>query len=234
MMVADRSAPAFAARVSANTFAADVARTASQRRQAYRLRYDVYIAEQGKRYKEADHDERLFIDELDREAAILLVTQNGEAAGTVRANWFSSASVRRMYADSVQQQRFSAIDDDKTWICSRLAVAATCRDQRARSALFETIYEIAVTRGTQLCFATCAPILLRLFRGYGFREYAPPLADPIVGTLHRTLLVLDDLTHLAQVKSPFVAIAERHRLSAVERPWLNQIFSDYRAARGAR
>ena len=106
MMVADRSAPAFAARVSANTFAADVARTASQRRQAYRLRYDVYIAEQGKRYKEADHDERLFIDELDREAAILLVTQNGEAAGTVRANWFSSASVRRMYADSVQQQRF--------------------------------------------------------------------------------------------------------------------------------
>jgi hypothetical protein len=68
-----------------------------------------------------------------------------------------------------------------------------------------------------------------MFRKYGFREYLAPIHDPVVGTLHRTLLVLDDLPHLARVGSPFLPMAQQKNLVANERPWLKQIFDDYKA-----
>lgn len=228
-MIQDRALPKFAAAVKDDSLWVEVARTARQRRDAYRLRYDVYIAEQGKGYREADHDDRLLIDELDRDAAILLVSKNGEAVGTLRCNWFTSAAVERCYSDSLQRERFAVLDGESVAICSRLAVRCGCRDQRVRSLLFDTIYRTALERATLLCFATCAPSLLRMFRGYGFREYAVAIEDPVVGRLHRTLLVLDDLAHLDRVNSPFLEIARRIGLPAKERSWLKHIFDEYRA-----
>jgi hypothetical protein len=75
----------------------------------------------------------------------------------------------------------------------------------------------------------CAPILVRLFRRYGFREYASPIHDSIVGTLHRMLLVLDDPEHLTRIDSPFLGIAERCAIAHADRPWLSAIFETYKA-----
>jgi predicted GNAT family N-acyltransferase len=207
---------------------ARVAVTTADRLAAFRLRYEVYIAEQGKEYPEADHDERLLSDELDPDGEIIVVESGGDIVGTVRANWFDSSATRARYSHVFELTRFPSINQAEIAVCSRLAASTEHRHSIAREMLFETIYEQGLDRKTRLCFATCASLLLRMFRKYGFREYAAPIRDPVVGTLHRTLLVVDDLEHLHRIQSPFARIAARQAIQDIARPWLNNLFDAYK------
>jgi len=210
---------------------ARVAVTTADRLAAVRLRYEVYIAEQGKAYPEADHDERLLSDELDPDAAVIVVESAGQIVGTVRANWFDSGATRARYSYVFELVRFPTFNPAEIAVCSRLAASMDHRHLRAREMLFETIYERGLDRRTRLRFATCATILLRMFRKSGFREYAVPIRDAIVGMLHRTVLVLDDLAHLERVHSPFWLMAQHCHVEPQGRPWLQNIFDDYKARR---
>jgi predicted GNAT family N-acyltransferase len=188
-----------------------VANTEADRRAAYRLRYDVYVAEQGKPYPEADHQRRLLTDELDADGETIVVAAGQEVIATVRATWFDSAATMARYRDVFELSRFPTVPPRQIAVCSRLAASVEYRDATARQKLFEAIYEIGLTRDTKLCFATCTSVLARLFRAYGFREYAPTISDPVVGKLHRTVLHLDDIEYLERIKSPFVAVANHIR-----------------------
>lgn len=195
--------------------AARVATSAAERTSAFRLRYDVYIAEQGKPYPDADHENRLLTDELDAEGAIIVATApDGTVIATVRANWFDEVATRSMYAATFDIGRFSEVPYAAMAVCTRLAAHNEHRHSIARARVFELIYEVGLDRGTRLAFASCARPLLRMFRSYGFREYADPVQDPIVGTLHRTVLALDDLPYLARIDSPFAPIARARGLTA--------------------
>jgi len=208
---------------------ARVAIEAPDRLAAFRLRYEVYVAEQGKGYPEADHEERLLSDELDPESELIVVDSLGDIVGTVRANWFDSSATRARYAHVFELVRFPKVALAHIAVCSRLAASTDHRHTKARSLLFETIYAQGLERKTCLCFATCAPLLLRMFRRYGFREYITPIHDPVVGTLHRTVLVLDDLAHLERVQSPFYEMAKNRNVISHNRPWLQSIFDDHKA-----
>ncbi len=71
--------------------AARIAESVADREAAYRLRYEVYVAEQGKPYAEADRERRLLSDELDRESVFIAVTQeDGRPVGTQRSTWFNA------------------------------------------------------------------------------------------------------------------------------------------------
>ncbi|WP_347259323.1 GNAT family N-acyltransferase [Rudaea sp.] len=208
-------------------FIAQSVSTRDEKEQVFRLRYDVYVGEQKKAYPEADHVKRLLFDELDPDADIIAVkTAEGGIVGTVRANWFDSAATHAHYSDVFGIENFLGIDRGCISVCSRLAASPEHRHIRVRELLFESIYEHGLDRDTRLCFATCAPILLRMFGKYGFREFAAPILDPVVGKLHRTLLVLDDVAHLERVRSPFLEIAEARRAGVEPRAWLTKIFND--------
>ena len=209
---------------------ARVATSHADRFAAFRLRYEVYVAEQGKGYPEADHERRLLCDELDADGNIVVAEVIGEIVGTVRANAFSSPLARARYAQVFELQHFANFKADKMVVCSRLAASPAHRQALARGLLFESIFEHQVRLGTLLAFATCAPPLARVFRGYGFREYAAPISDPVVGILHRTLLVLDDLEYLMRIGSPFAHIAARCGVAPTRRTWLDVIFTRYHAA----
>ena len=184
------------------------------------MRYEVYIAEQGKPYPEANHERRLLSDELDSDGTTILVEADGQIVGTVRANWLDSPVTSSKYHPFFGIEGFSAISPARIAVCSRLAALLEHRYQSARGLLFDSIYLRGLDRDTQLCFVACAKILVRMFRGYGFREYATPVDDPVVGQLHRFVLVLDDLDYLAAIKSPFHALALERGVKPVERPWL--------------
>ena len=207
----------------------------SDRVAAFQLRYSVYIAEQGKPYPEADHERQLLTDELDEQSHIIVVSgaeRESGIAGTVRASWFDAATTYARFAETFEIPRFAAFPTAEISVCSRLAASMEHRHARVRELLFESIYHRGLDRNTRLCFATCAPILLRMFRKYGFREFSPPLSDATVGKLHRTLLVLDDIEHLTRVGSPFCAIAQQRGIGVKPRPWLSQIFDEYRNHHG--
>ena len=206
---------------------ARVAISSEDRWAAARLRYDVYIAEQGKPYPEADHTKRLLGDELDVEATIVLVEQDNRLLGTVRANSMASPSAIAKYGALFDLHEFHRVPPATVVVCSRLAVAPEHRHSTVRNVLFEQIYEEELARGTRFCFATCAPALVRIFRRFGFREYAPPVDDVIAGRLHRTILVLDDLAHLEKTSSSFLSIAAKHQVRATERSWLAAMLDAY-------
>jgi len=86
-----------------------LAETTNDRHSAFRLRYEVYIAEQGKPYPEADHEERLLSDDLDRDADVIVVLE-ADRSSNVRANWFDCALTRARYGYVFELNRFSDIE----------------------------------------------------------------------------------------------------------------------------
>ena len=174
---------------------------------AARLRYAVYVAEQGKAYAQADHARAVFTDDFDAGSDVVLVEDAGQLVGTVRASSFADPRVADAFGGTFERQRFPESGDDAIVVCTRLAVLPEYRRSVARDLLFTTIYATRLAKGTELCFAACAPVLLRLFQHYGFVEYAEPYTDPTVGMLHRTVLRLRDLDTLRRAGSPFLSIA---------------------------
>jgi hypothetical protein len=203
-----------------------IAATEHDRLEAYRIRYAVYVAEQRKSYPLADHKQQIFSDDLDSLATIILVADENAPCGTVRASFLDSAGVRSAYERQIDLSLCSLIPDHSISICSRLAVLPEHRGRAVTALLFSEIYRYGLGRNTQLCFEACAPWLLPIFRRYGFREYLPPCFDPIVGQLHRMVLVLDDLVHLERVRSPFLRIAKEVGLGHKCRPWLEKRIED--------
>ncbi len=202
-----------------------VATTPAERESAFSVRYAVYIDEQGKQYACADHRSRTMTDELDEDAAVILVSDFEGPCGTVRANWRSSSQVRATYDTQFQLERFGPLEPQGISICSRLAVLRRCRGTRVAGLLFREIYTVGIQTGTILSFAACASRLRPLFDRYGFREYIDPWDDPVVGRLHRLVLVLDDLEYLERVKSPFLEIAHALNVRHIERAWLTDVLA---------
>src|SRR5437899_231885 len=207
-------------------YTARIAAGEHDRLAAYKIRYKVYVAEQRKSYPSVDHVQQIFSDDLDSSGTIILVSGRSGPCGTVRANFFESPGVRSVYETQIDLSLFSSIPDHCISVCSRLAVLPEHRGRIVSGLLFSEIYRYGLSRNTQLCFEACAPSLLPIFRRYGFREYLPPCVDPIVGLLHRMVLLLDDLAHLEKVRSPFLGIAKQFGLGHKCRPWLEKRIED--------
>lgn len=213
---------------AATTFARRPASEA-ERQAAFRLRYDVYVSEQGKVCPEADHSRRVLTDELDADSDLIVAESEGTIVGTVRATHCAHAAVRERYGAEFEIDHVPALSVSEFGVCSRLAVHPECRDMTVRRELFDAVYEAGMNRGIRLCFAMCAPALLRMFLRVGFREYAPTVMDPHLGLRHRILLVMDDLAHLQRVHSPFLAVARRLEVVPRERAALMDLLNRFEA-----
>lgn len=179
------------------------------RRAAYRLRYEVYVTEQGKSYSEANHEERILADHLDKDCSLLIAESDGAVIGTVRTNSLADEKVQNQYR-YLDFHSVPLVEPKASVVSSRLATERDHRNLGIRSKLFESLYEHHITRGTRHCFLVCAPPIVRIFRRYGFREYNTPIMDEVVGRLHRMVLELTDIGYLRSIASPFAPIAARH------------------------
>ncbi|MGH8121162.1 MAG: GNAT family N-acyltransferase [Rudaea sp.] len=205
-----------------------VARHAESERDLHavaRLRFDVYVAEHGKAYAGADHARKTLSDDLDADADIMLIEHmHAGIIATVRSNSLASARARAHYSALFDLAAFGHIPHHDIVVCSRLAVSQEHRESNVRAQLFEAVYLRRLALGTRLCFATCAPEHLPMFRCYGFCRIAAPIRDPVGGLLHRILLRLDDLEYLERVNSPFanvarlLGVAERTRTTPAQIP----------------
>ena len=72
---------------SAGEFSVAIAETPQEREAVFRLRYQVYVEEMGKRLASADHGRRLLTDPLDETGLLFLARDpEGEVAATLRCN----------------------------------------------------------------------------------------------------------------------------------------------------
>jgi len=189
-----------------------VAISTTDRLAAFRLRYRAYVIEQVRLLPEADHERQLLFDELDDEGDILIVEAGGNVRGTVRANLLSSPVTRTRYREILHLERFSNVAPAAMAVCSRFALAyeedgeGTRHRRLAQMLLFRAMYAHGLLHDVRLCFACCSAALLPTLLLYGFREFAEPVRD--LGqrsSLHRTLLVMDDIDYLKKIGSPLLS-----------------------------
>lgn len=210
--------------LSAGSYVVGAAQTTVERDAVFRLRYEVYVAEQGKAYTTVDHSSRSFREDLDDEGVILSIQEDRRLVATVRVNWLPSERLVAHYSEVLQFDLFDRIEPSRICVCSRLAVEPGQRSMGRCAALLESLYRIAAERQTQICLMTCRRSVLPLFQKYGHREYGPPFQDPVLGARHRLALALDDLLHLDACGSPFAALARSLGVSPAARPWLDELF----------
>ncbi len=189
------------------------------------LRYEVYIAEQGKGYAEADHQSRQFADDLDGSATVILAEHSGEPVGTVRVNHFDNTLTVERSGEELQVKEFlSQWPSHEIVTCTRLAVRRDRRGSKAILLLFKTIYEYGARHSVRYCLICCSPALTPLFERFGFRQYLPPFAHAVLGSANRLILVLDDAEHYRDVGSPFLQSIRQPQRGAESRKWLEDRF----------
>jgi predicted GNAT family N-acyltransferase len=174
-------------------------------RAVQRLRYEVYIEEQGKPYPEANHAERLLSDSLDHTAVVLGAFDGAACAGTVRFNRLDCRATAEQFAEQTSGCGFDAAAPAQVCITSRLAVAKAYRTSAAVcEALLGRVYEEGLKAGGEYCYLNCRPPIRVLMRRFGFEEVEPPFSHQLLGPLHRFKLKLRDEAALRAARSPIL------------------------------
>jgi len=195
-----------ASNISAGPYCASVSETSADHLAAFALRFQVYVVEQGKPYASSDHENSTLTDELDPSAVILVVKAGNECCGTVRLNYFDVKETREFYAGVFDAGHHRRFDPRHIGVCSRFAVSSAHRNASVRDLLCRALFDYGLRRGGKVCYAACAPPVDRVFRRYGFKEFLPPVLDPVAGLLRRMVMLLDDIEHLEKIRSPLVAV----------------------------
>lgn len=190
------------------------AETEDDRAAAYRLRYDLYVTDQGLFKDVADHDRRWLTDSYDRVSRIALAEVDGAVVGTARLTFGGEAVFSEETRREYDLDRFAGVvDDAELCILARFLVRKEFRGNGMLSfQLLWTAWECAAVHGLELLLGSCEPHLLNRYRGLGSQPYGKLYNHPTSGALVPIAVVLGDLAHMRRIKSPMVsALARRTR-----------------------
>jgi len=123
--------------------------------------------------------------------------------------------------------RFSPFRDEHFSFTSRLFILPEYRGTRAFITLVKAFYELVRKNDSILDFIVCGPRMVRLYEQLGYRRYKAHGEDSDMGIIIPMLLILDDLTHMQRVKSPFCRIAKKWPSEPAHAGWFASEFKHY-------
>lgn len=191
-----------------NDYQIRMAESDQDKAHAYRLRYDLYVAEQGLFQDTADHERRWLREETDAHAFIWLAVENdtGEIIGTSRLHRGDAHGFDRETRESFDLEAFTDIvEEPDMGVVSRMLVRPAYRGTPLVSELSVASLTYAVSLGMEILFGECEPHLINRWGRLGFRSYGL-CEHPINGTLVRIALVLGDLEYVQKIGSPLAPI----------------------------
>lgn len=181
------------------------ASTEDERAAIYRLRYELYVEEQGLFRDKADHGRRWLTDADDRAGRLLLAEVDGKVVGTTRINWAGDAPLSAENRETYLIERFEArIDPRDIVVGTRLLVRSEHRGGALAFQLFWRGFEFAAERNVELALGNCEPHLVGNYRRLGWRPYGGLCNHPTNGVLVRVAFTLGDLDGLRAMRSPVV------------------------------
>lgn len=192
---------------------ARLATTPAERRAIARLRYQIYVEEQGDARPDADHDARVVWSSIDDEAGTLHYYAGSpeRPAGSLRVRVWAAgrapADVRERYGLARIPGADRVAGCDNTFLMFRRSLRGTA----AVAAMLSTAARDVVDRfGCHLVFATCSPGQLPIYQARGFRTYAWAIADRSFGLQVPIVGATFDLDHLKRVGSHLWRAWARH------------------------
>jgi predicted GNAT family N-acyltransferase len=171
-----------------------------------RLRYELYIARDGKAYRNVDHAHRIFREPVDTVSLNYPARMGDELLAAVRLVRADDALVDphlRLLVEAYQPTC-----TESTVVCSRFAVRPEHRARALIKPLFIEVYRIGLLSGAQHCIVGTRDDLTAIFERFGFRRTDTEVNDPVASHIHVLDLDSHDLNHMRSVKSPLLPFAE--------------------------
>ena len=204
-----------------------IATTEVERNEIFRLRYTVYVEEMGIDATDADHDRKMITDKWDESATLLYVTDGKSIVGTLRRNLCSNTAVPNYLREALELDRFvEGFDGHRLSISSKFVVATAWRSSPAAALLISKAYSLARELSIQFDFHHCAPSLISMYEQMGFRRYAGNFTHEDVGLQIPMVLVIEDVSHLRAVRSPFYRVVRAQENDPSAADWFEKSFPE--------
>lgn len=181
-----------------------VARSRNELEDIGRLRYDLYIARDGKAYAHADHARRCFLDAVDDVSLNFQARRGGRLVAAVRLTRAEDAFRDLQLAQLVKAaglRRLSGVV-----LNSRFVVDPSPGSRRLIIPLLQQVYRAGLIAGARLCYLATRPQLASIFERFGFRVTGATFDDQVAGGMHVLRLDLLDAEHLVSSGSPLLPI----------------------------
>lgn len=195
-----------------------------QRVQAFR--YAVLVGENGFDGSIVDHDKKIVGDPLDRTASHLFVLLDGRIVATMRMLPGAAAAEAPDLAAHYGLSDFQAFPDKALSFTDQLVVANEHADSKIPSLLTAAAFKLSRGGGAMFDFTHTAPALVGLYEKLGYRRYAANFDDSDLGLQVPMILVMDDLEHLTDLKSPFAGIAREFPVRHEAARWFRRTFPE--------
>jgi len=177
-----------------------IAKTARDLEKVARLRYELYVERDHKRY-DAQHDLRLFFDDVDLSSLLFYACSGNELGASVRLTRAADALRDPQLKLLVEAANLSASEIDTTVINSRFVMKPTLRIRALVYPLFQEVYVIGLLAGAQRALLTTRHDLIGIFERFGFRTMGIEIDDDIAGPLVPMELRPYDVSHLRAIRS---------------------------------
>jgi len=177
-----------------------------QKKEIYKLRYQIYVQEMAKSLKTISSKEKFISDPLDDRSILLYVQSGGEVVATLRLTIAIADDYPSTLREVFHMDKFKGIHpeflDPLLGLATKLAVKKKYRNSPALYLLLVEMYRLLREQRAQILFGGCNPYLLPLYERMGFRKFAKNFTDPGYGLLVPIVMIVEDLQYFQGVKSP--------------------------------
>jgi predicted GNAT family N-acyltransferase len=181
-----------------------IAGTEQELLQIGRLRYELFVERDGKSYRNADKDRRLFLEPIDKCSLNFFGTIENDCVVTVRSTRVEDAGGDERLCRLVEQAALSADQTSTTVIYSRFVVRDRIRARLLVPELFRHVYRTTLSSGMTHSILAARPSLIPIFERFGFLAASTVYLDEIAGPMVIMKLDLLDRDHKARAGSPLL------------------------------
>ena len=171
-----------------------------------RLRYQVYIKEQGKNYESANHISMVLLDRVDEVSTHFVAVDDNDAIyASLRYTKLSFIPAEYLIDEGFENVLSHGDLVKSCSLSSRLIISESFRGDRSTLAgLFDSIYNSSLEMDDIANFIQCRSGLEPIFYRLGFRNFGEPFVFKRTGELHTRLMIrVDSIFYLDSVKSRF-------------------------------
>jgi len=182
-----------------------LASTASEREEIFRFRYQVYVLEQGRRQRYADHARQQIIEPLDSSAALLGAWRGSALVGTLRINCSRDGNLCG-YDALYAMARVGRYHPTRTAITTKFVLHPRERGHAIAVRLCVAAFSYGTSREIAFNFIDCnpgAPRIIEFFEALGYVRLPDTIEHDEYGTAIPLVLCLADRDHLEAIRSPF-------------------------------
>jgi predicted GNAT family N-acyltransferase len=181
-----------------------ISRTDQELMKIGRLRYELFIERDGKPYRAADDERRLFLEPVDKCSLNFFGTIGNDCVIAVRSTNVLDAECDEQLSRVVEQSEVPPDQISTTVINSRFVVCEQIRARRLIPAVFRHVYRTALSSGMTNSILAARPSLIPIFERFGFVARSTAFLDEIAGPMVIMKLDLLNRHHLARMASPLL------------------------------